>query len=44
VVLKTTSNKTEVKKEGGRPPFYPLATTLEREGKNFKILITTLVS
>jgi hypothetical protein len=28
VVLKTTSNKTEVRKEGGRPPFYPLATIL----------------
>jgi hypothetical protein len=28
MVLKTTSNKTEVRKEGGRPPFYPLATTL----------------
>ena len=28
VALKTTSNKTEVRKEGDRPPFYPLATTL----------------
>ena len=26
--LKTTSNKTEVRKGGGRPPFHPLATTL----------------
>ncbi len=28
VVLKTTSNKTDVRKEGGHPPFYLLATTL----------------
>jgi hypothetical protein len=28
MVLKTTSNKTEVRKEGGCPPLYPLATTL----------------
>ena len=26
--LKTTSNKTEVRKGGGCPPFQPLATTL----------------
>jgi hypothetical protein len=36
MVLKTTSNKTEVRKEGGRPPFYPLATTLESEIRNLK--------
>ena len=29
MVLKTTSNKTDVRKEGGHPPFYPLATTLQ---------------
>ena len=28
VALKTTSNKTEVRKEDGHPPFHPLATTL----------------
>ena len=28
VVLKTTSNKTEVRKGGGRPPFHPLTKTL----------------
>ena len=28
VVLSTTSNQTEVMKDGGRPPFHPLATTL----------------
>ena len=32
MVLITTSNKTEVGEEGGRPSFYPLATTLHGVG------------